>query len=699
MNPDWFKTGLCLLVTAFYPWKPARIALCVFFAICFIRQKKYASLTVFLASALWIGYQTEIRTISYPDSLYGHVSSVRENYIKVSLKDQNILVYGDYGVNYDDTVEVSCALEEITGTHNRAGFSYDTYQLSENTKYSCTNAVVTKLKNGKTFRHRVYLKLRQEPKEIQTVLGKYLFGEKGEDAGDLEGILLSAGMHISFLVGLLDRILSLIWDKKKKQPVITAAVVFLTVFFRFKMAMIRILLNDLLKYTGKNTKEKWGILVIGLLVLFPLKVAQIGFLLPVLIRLERVFHNDHPHLGVLGVSFLTQLYVNGYVRIVYPVMVFLMRSFYSAAFLLSFLWIWLPVQRILFWYNGILSKLSSFADQKLFVIAGKPHPAVFLGLVVLWIEIGSYRKRKSICLFCALFLLTLFQNWWMPYARVTFIDVGQGDAALISLPFHRANFMIDTGGLYGKNVAGEIDIPVLYSYGIQSLDAVILSHEDYDHSGGYTSLTEIIPVKKTFREKTEIIQLGDVKIRDYLYDRLYEDENSNSLTQYFSLYGTYFFFSGDLTAQGEYDLRIKTGRLPTDILKLAHHGSKTGTTDEVLACLRPKIGIISSGKHNRYHHPAYSVTERLKQYRVEYENTAYTGAVTFALFPGGWIMRTESGIFKASFSFEKLREYSWGIQKENDKQDTETDKIEKERTLYELHSRRQGRVSDKRTDP
>ncbi len=673
---DLFLCGTGIFLAGFMPRSSSQIACVLIFLLIFLRQKKYRTSLVFLLITLAFFAERILWIPEFPAHMRGRVDSVKDTYFVLKMQDQSITVYGNYGVNFDDQAEISCSLEEIVSPHNRAGFQFDTYALSQRIRYSCSNAEVSVIKKGNTFRNRVYLKVLQESPETQAVLKRFLFHDYDENDGGT-GLLMSTGMHIRFFLHFLSSVLGLFMTKRRKKPVMTSVTLFLFIFVRVRMYMVRILIAELLSYTKFDSKEKTGVLLVIMSFLYPYSTNQIGFYLPLLIRICGCFSSSSKYTAA-AISVLCAMYANGYAKLSDTVSFFLLRPFFAAGYILCVLWIWLPVSPVLTLYSRTLTKISSLIPEGHLTLTGKPHIAVFLVMILLVIEWNSYRKKKSLVFAIGLLLCTMFQNYIRIFPSVTFIDVGQGDSALIQLPFHRGNIMIDTGGLYGKDISKEILYPVLSSYGITSLDAVLLSHEDFDHSGGFATLTYYAEVKTLITDKAPFYQAGDLVMKDYLYKKTYDDPNSSSLTQYFDLEGTAFFFSGDLTAAAEYDLVNETGRLDVDILKLAHHGSSTSTSKEILEAFRPKLAIISSGKHNRYHHPSASVIERLKNYRVSYMNTAYSGAITFTLFPGGYVMMSENGDCKIRFSIEDFLEYLSSIRPEIKNSVTssnETDKI------------------------
>jgi competence protein ComEC len=127
------------------------------------------------------------------------------------------------------------------------------------------------------------------------------------------------------------------------------------------------------------------------------------------------------------------------------------------------------------------------------------------------------------------------------------------------------------------------------------------------------------------------INLKDIKM-ECLYpnkDMSIEQENWNlsSLVLYMKYKHNTFLFTGDIEKQAEIDMINNGGNLNADVLKLAHHGSKTSSSEEFVNRTVPSYGIISSGENNAYGHPDKEVVERYKKKNTKLYNTAYEGAI------------------------------------------------------------------------
>ncbi|MPW24627.1 DNA internalization-related competence protein ComEC/Rec2 [Alkalibaculum sp. M08DMB] len=236
---------------------------------------------------------------------------------------------------------------------------------------------------------------------------------------------------------------------------------------------------------------------------------------------------------------------------------------------------------------------------------------------------------------------------------VTYLDVGQGDSALIQFPSGQ-NMLIDGGGQYNYSVGDEIIINTLVHKNIRKLDLVVCTHSHDDHKlgileiigkvkidsiiincleeEGYTDLISLanefnIPVYKNNQVK---VNISKSILLDFVYpnsNTLYIDENNSSVITKMSYNDISFLFMGDLENKGEKNLIENKKDISSVFLKIGHHGSKTSTGKEFLSTVNPVYGIISVGKDNRYNHPNQEVLELLDNKGVNYFRTDQVGAI------------------------------------------------------------------------
>lgn len=239
---------------------------------------------------------------------------------------------------------------------------------------------------------------------------------------------------------------------------------------------------------------------------------------------------------------------------------------------------------------------------------------------------------------------------------VHFIDVGQGDATLFITP-HGRSVLIDTGGTISEtsnfDIGERVVAPYLKHQGITRLDYLILTHGHRDHAGGAAAVAAAIPVKncivapEAFSDSLRALLRGKgsgVVIPAARGQKLQLDgleievvhagaqtgsgRNSNESSSVIRVsYGQHsFLITGDLEARQEEEL-IANGLNPCTVLKVAHHGSRTSTTDGFLEKAVPQYAVISAGYHNRFGHPHKEVLDKLARTALHVYRTDQDGAV------------------------------------------------------------------------
>jgi competence protein ComEC len=247
--------------------------------------------------------------------------------------------------------------------------------------------------------------------------------------------------------------------------------------------------------------------------------------------------------------------------------------------------------------------------------------------------------------------------------RLTMFDVGQGEAMLLSSGGSR--LQIDAGGApFGSgsfDIGARVVAPALWEQGVGRLDAMLLTHGDPDHIGGARVLLDdfrprrlwegiVVPrhepsgdlrqhagaagVGVEARRAGESMPLGDARIRvlhppppDWERPRV---RNDDSVVLEVSCGEVALLLTGDIGAEIEREIAPQLRQARTRVLKVAHHGSKTSSSQLLLETWRPQIALISAGRGNSFGHPAPEVIQRLESIGARIYRTDLDGEITLA---------------------------------------------------------------------
>ena len=267
--------------------------------------------------------------------------------------------------------------------------------------------------------------------------------------------------------------------------------------------------------------------------------------------------------------------------------------------------------------------------------------------------------------------------------KLYFVDVGQGDCTYLKTP-SKKNILIDGGGNRDKekyDVGKKVLLPYLLDRRVKKLDYIIVSHFDADHAQGLEAVIQNIKVKNIIVCKQasdsalykEIIKLckkknvniitvkrgQTIKIDKYVHfqilhpgDIMLDDGkgglNANAIVakMYCTIKNktTTIMFTGDIEEKAEEELvKIYGDKLKADILKVAHHGSKTSSTAEFLKCVSPKIALIGVGKDNTFGHPNSGVLSRLEDINAKIYRTDKLGEITVTISKSKTSIKTKIG--------------------------------------------------------
>ena len=294
----------------------------------------------------------------------------------------------------------------------------------------------------------------------------------------------------------------------------------------------------------------------------------------------------------------------------------------------------------------------------------------YYGALASFVFAGRWPKRLTYAGACALVVL-LGASWQVletrsDRLRVTFLDVGTGDAILVQAPGNH-NLLIDGGGTYdGRfDVGARVIAPVLWDRHIRRFDLVALTHPHPNHARGLVSLLRLFPTEHLLTNGTpmrydylrDILAAGErwntrhhtapSGRREWRWGDLRltvlsppsaaeqarrtwnpKSENDRSLVLLLRYGEVRILLTGDIQHATEHWLAAHRADLRADVMQVPHHGSKTSTLPDFVRHVQPRDGIISLGAGNPYGHPHPRVLDALAEQQVRVWRTDIHGAVT-----------------------------------------------------------------------
>lgn len=316
-----------------------------------------------------------------------------------------------------------------------------------------------------------------------------------------------------------------------------------------------------------------------------------------------------------------------------------------------------PILSILIKISQICSKLPF---SNILVVTPYMFNVISYYAIILYC-IKSKKNNKCkiiICLLIVLILINFIIYIFPQKLRIFFIDVGQGDSTLIITP-DKKTVLIDGGGSDSFDVGEKVLLPYLLDRRILKVDYVLISHFDTDHCGGILTIMEKVKVKNIIiseqaehsenyerfkklmiHKKIRLIEVkkGDkIKIGRYSEFKIFfptsrllseNPLNNNSIVAQFNYNNFKMLFTGDIEKLAEQQiLKTEKAEIRADILKVAHHGSKTSSIPEFIKAVRPKIALIGVGKNNTFGHPNQQTIKNLENIKCRIYRTDLQGEI------------------------------------------------------------------------
>ena len=629
---------------------------------------------IFIISYVYIFNKCLIYKPHYKEGkniIYGTIIDIKisdKTEIILKAKDKiKVISYDKLNYKIGDYVKIEGVLEIPSNNTIFNLFNYKKYLLSEKIFFICeienikliknSNNIIYKIKNSiyeriDNLKSKEYIKTfiladKSGLDDIQTI-----YQENG-----VSHLLAISGMHISLIALILSKIIKF----KNKHIIISLFLVFYLFLINFTPSSIRAVSSFI--FSKYMYSKKIILIILSIMLLYnPFYIYNTGFMFSFIISIYLIYFKHlikgNYIIKIFKISLICfivsmPILINNFntINLISPIINIIYVPFVSMiVFPFSILTLIFPfLDNILFLLINVLEKTSVFiSDFNINLIMCDISIIIFIFyyIVITFILINPK-------LFYILIVILIMHNNIKMFNfdnGITMLDVGQGDSMLLEIK--NKSILIDTGGYFNSNLTNTRLIPYFKSLGIKKLDYLILTHGDYDHMGAAINLVENFKVEKVifncgeFNElEQDLIRVLDKKkipyyfcIRElnidnnklyFLNNKDYGNENDNSSVIYTELNNHKFLFMGDAGVEVEEDLIEKYSLQNIDVLKVGHHGSKTSSSEEFINEIKPKYGVISVGKNNRYGHPNNSVLENLKESKIY--RTDQNGSIMFKI--------------------------------------------------------------------
>ena len=542
------------------------------------------------------------------------ISEIKQSYYVAKNQRTRVLVQSDLDLNFKDQIQVD-SLEPIHTDDNFTLFSFTKYNASKNVFYKTKSIRI--LKKSNSLKSKLYAYIASQ-KNSKVLLSLY-YGIHEDTIDEIYTMLGYGYISAYFIVfNLLKRKYE---DKKIRISLLILSILFGS-FFVFTLSLTRFILCQISYLFFKSKSDQIGFTILCFSVLYPTQVLSISFVLPILLQLVSYFCTEHKWI-VQKMVLISVLFIYfKKVDIVSFLLFNLLRKLYGCVFLLG---MFIPD----FLTLKIPSLTIHYAPQFVFILA----------FIVVYIQCLKHFKWK----YMILFLIPFLEVFCNPFFQVYTLNIGQGDCSVIVEPFYKSVVMIDCGqSLYRDNVE-RIIFPFLENKNIHTIDTLILTHDDFDHSGGYDHLKEKVKIKQVIKNSKDKVNV-EYPFYLLLQERMAKDENDSSIISYFTYDHLNYLFMGDASKEIEKQL-MDTYDLKADVIKVGHHGSNTSSDTAFLDSLDCRIALISAGYKNKYDHPSTETLKTLDHLHIHTFCTSTNGSIAiYSLHDFAFIV-TNDGLF------------------------------------------------------
>lgn len=468
-------------------------------------------------------------------------------------------------------------------------------------------------------------------------LKAFIFDHPAPISGHFTAVFISSGLIASSLLSLVRKMLGFFCFEKNRQHWISGILCLCWLIWGGSFVLSRILFTHLCRYLKVKPLARVSLVYSVLLSLYPHHIFHPALIIPLSLSLINLFGYPHflSRMAILPlIQTLLQYRFDFLSALLFPVFRII------SVFCYLFAWICIFLPKLVNTFINVC-ELISFKEQPIvthFQMTG--YPGICLSLI--WfISVFASRISKKQLMLRLMVMLLIFQLKFSlnPFTTVTFFNVAQADSALIELPFNQGKWLIDSGRVKTSALLRAN----LWYRGISRLDALIISHDDSDHNGGNEMLINDFHIDNIYTEHANVHKNGFILYS--LMDKKEEgSDNDNSLIHLFSINGLNYLFLGDISKEREAELIRQYPFLKADIIKLAHHGSQTSTSEELLSSFQPRLTIISADP-KVYGHPHKITLKMLWQFRVPFLSTHMDGDIRISTLGNFHFVMSSAGGF------------------------------------------------------
>lgn len=660
-------------------------------------------------------YNAETKTVSDDKKIYNYKERILfKNYGKTIYKAGDVVRARGQAVGFINRRNFG---DQDYGLYNRSRGIYNQFASRDNKliKSSANNYKVIFLYG---LRNRIaHIINSSMPREEAAFLNAVILGDKQWiDERDminlqktgLSHLLSVSGLHVSFIALMLNKLFDVLrLDKKIKGLLSGFLLIYYVMLIGAPPPAVRALIMMLVIIAGKNMNREYDLLssvsfaAIIMLIFNPMLIHNLGFIISYGCIYSIVFLYDPIYKKIKSIpvppSIIKSVSLSVAVQIgISPILIHSFQYFSMVNVFINIIAVPLTFAILAIGFAGVAIGIF-FPTLSIYVLASDYYLISFLLKIVhmsadmifagfsvsalpIYIYVIYYLsiifiinrdngigyhlwKWKFHIYMTAIFLITLLSIKYITNKdmRVVLLDVGQGDAILITTPKGK-NILVDGGGsgakgCYYYDIGSKITVPALRKLGVWGLDTIILSHCHEDHLEGLIKVASEFKVKNVLLPKVDfeneslrsLIDVSKIKGSRLFYvnenDKLIlendvfinilspqrniimgtsSDENNNSIVFRLVYKNFTMLFTGDIQEEAEVALAGK--HINSVVLKVPHHGSSTSSSKGFIEEVSPKISLISVGQ-NTYGHPSYEAMENIEEVGSKIYRTDNNGAI------------------------------------------------------------------------